>query len=428
MTATELKKKISSSVNKNWFKEKKHSFNFPYINLNIQIEGVNAIYEFTVQQIKGWETLETNLPSELENSKKYFVAIRDSIADFIESFSEEADYYLNQNWNRVTSQIDNIRKFPLVYNCPETEFLISIHNTIPNSYDGAFHFITGQIYTDSISDKDYFIGTQLAYEFTMKDHTEVSIRRDAEKRSISKIRNDFNEYLSKSESEVIEHFTKIDERYTEYVKKIDSLKEEKESIFSEWFETSKTDFEIFDTESKEKVINLEKAYQELLSLKKPAEYWALRANKLKKEGWTAIYWLIGLVVFACLSLYLLLWLTPKGMLLSFIKGQASAIKWSIIYVTFIAFLTYGVRALNKIAFSSFHLARDAEEREQLTFVYLALIKDGSIDDKDKNLIMQSLFSRADTGLLKEDSSPTMPIDLAGKLFGKYMTAITRVLR
>ena len=141
-------------------------------------------------------------------------------------------------------------------------------------------------------------------------------------------------------------------------------------------------------------------------------------RELKEEGWSAIYWLIGLILFACLSLYLLLWLTPEGMLLSFIKGQASAIKWSIIYVTFIAFLTYGIRALNKIAFSSFHLARDAEEREQLTFVYLALIKDGSVDEKDRSLIMQSLFSRADTGLLKEDSSPTMPNDIVGKLFNK----------
>ena len=31
-----------------------------------------------------------------------------------------------------------------------------------------------------------------------------------------------------------------------------------------------------------------------------------------------------------------------------------------------------------------------------------------MDKEDRLLIMQSLFSRADTGLLKEDSSPSMP--------------------
>ena len=82
-------------------------------------------------------------------------------------------------------------------------------------------------------------------------------------------------------------------------------------------------------------------------------------------------------------------------------------------MTFISFLAYGIRALHKVAFSSFHLSRDSEEREQLTYVYLALIKENAIDEKDKNLIMQSLFSRAETGLLKDDSGPTMPNDMGG---------------
>ncbi|MEN9370567.1 MAG: hypothetical protein RI952_1432 [Bacteroidota bacterium] len=107
------------------------------------------------------------------------------------------------------------------------------------------------------------------------------------------------------------------------------------------------------------------------------------------------------------------------MLLSFIKGDAQAIKWSIIYVTFISFLAFGIRALNKVAFSSFHLARDSEEREQLTYVYLSLKKDNAIEEKDRILILQSLFSRAETGLLKDESGPTMPSnDLTSKIFGK----------
>lgn len=92
----------------------------------------------------------------------------------------------------------------------------------------------------------------------------------------------------------------------------------------------------------------------------------------------------------------------------FSNDKSIAIRWSIIFVTFLSFLAFGIRALTKVTFSSFHLARDAEERERLTFVYLALIKDASIDKSDRQLIMQSLFSRADTGLLKDDSSPTMP--------------------
>jgi hypothetical protein len=69
-------------------------------------------------------------------------------------------------------------------------------------------------------------------------------------------------------------------------------------------------------------------------------------------------------------------------------------------------------------FSSYHLVRDAEERHTLTFFYLALLKDTEVKDEDRNLILQSLFSRVETGLLKDDSSPTMPSDAISKIFTK----------
>ena len=57
--------------------------------------------------------------------------------------------------------------------------------------------------------------------------------------------------------------------------------------------------------------------------------------------------------------------------------------------------------------SSLHLSRDAEERKQLAYVYLALRNDKVLKDDERQLVFQAIFSRADTGLFKEDSSPTM---------------------
>jgi len=85
-----------------------------------------------------------------------------------------------------------------------------------------------------------------------------------------------------------------------------------------------------------------------------------------------------------------------------------------IYITLVSFIAYGIRSFMKVMFSSFHLARDCEERHTLTYFYLSLLKDSKVDDKDRQLIMQSLFSRAETSLLKEDSSPTMPNDMTSK--------------
>jgi hypothetical protein len=79
-------------------------------------------------------------------------------------------------------------------------------------------------------------------------------------------------------------------------------------------------------------------------------------------------------------------------------------------------MAFAVRALTKYMFSSYHLARDAEERHTLTFFYLALLKDTDVKDEDRKLILQSLFSRVETGLLKDDSSPTMPSDTISRIF------------
>lgn len=414
MTTTELRKKIKETELPDWFNSVEVNISYPNINFEIQLKGLSSIHKFLTQQINGWKK-EENLPNEFEQSKRHFVNRRNGIDNFLNSYhSQTNEANLNSYWINEANQLRSNSNF-FIYDSPQTEFLLKIYKEKPNSFQGAYHFIIGSLRTNN---KKEFIGSLLAYEFETKDFTELLNRRNKEKSSISKLRNDFREQLNESETQLTEHLTNSSNEYKDYVSKINEFKESKESLFNEWFETSKNDFSDFDSNSKTKISDLEKTYEELLRLKKPAEYWKSRASTLKSEGWKAIYWLIGLVVFACITLYLLLWLTPEGMLLSFVKGNAQAIKWSIIYVTFISFLAFGIRALNKVAFSSFHLARDAEEREQLTYVYLALIKDKAVNEKDKNLIMQSLFSRADTGLLKDDSGPTMPNDFTGKILGR----------
>ena len=68
---------------------------------------------------------------------------------------------------------------------------------------------------------------------------------------------------------------------------------------------------------------------------------------------------------------------------------------------------YVLRITIKLAMSSFHLSRDAKEREQLAYFYLSLKKDAAISDTERAIVINALFSRSDTGLLKGDSSPSM---------------------
>lgn len=437
MTTTEIRKIIAECADPKWFNSIEVTINFSKVGVSLTLKGFSAIHKFLNQQIKGWEQYD-DIPSELNTSKQHFINLNNIIEQFINSYKGHLEPQLNNGWRNVQSQLQSDGS-QLTYDSPQTEFLVGLKKEFPNYVSGAYHYIIGSY---NFNTRDNFTGGLLAYEFELKDHTHLTERRGKEKASINKIRNDLREQLNESETQLTEHLTNANEVYKVYIEKIDEFKAEKEALFEDWFEGNeenevigvKEEFNSFKQDKevifnqwfegtedilgvKKKVSDLEHTYEELLRLKKPAEYWKTRATILKSEGWKSIYWLIGLVAFACVTLYLLLWLTPEGMLLSFVKGSAQAIKWSVVYVTFISFLAYGIRALNKIAFSSFHLARDAEEREQLTYVYLALIKDNAVDEKDKNLIMQSLFSRADTGLLKDDSAPTMPNDFAGKMFG-----------
>jgi hypothetical protein len=62
--------------------------------------------------------------------------------------------------------------------------------------------------------------------------------------------------------------------------------------------------------------------------------------------------------------------------------------------------------------SSLHLSRDAKEREQLTYFYLALIQENAVTDAERELVLRSLFSRSNTGLVKGDDAPEIPPGVA----------------
>lgn len=414
MTTKEIRNKIIESKLPTVFNDLIVNINYPHIELALELKGLSTIHDFFTKQIEGWQK-HGNLPNEFQQSLTHFSQQNNLIEQFLENCkNHEEEGLIKNQWNNILNQLCSNNNY-FTFNSPISEFLLEIHINNPEYFSGAYSFITNQ---NRPVNKQELFGFLLAYEFESKGNSDLANRINLEKKSIKQLRTDFQNQINQTETQLTEHLTKSSNNYREYVALIDAFKLDKEKLFNDWFDASQKSFINFDVESQTKISELEKTYEEKLRLEKPAEYWSKRAEKLKAEGWKAVYWLIGLVGFACITLYLLLWLTPEGMLLSFIKGDAQAIKWSIIYVTFISFLAFGIRALNKVAFSSFHLARDSEEREQLTYVYLSLKKDSAIEEKDRILILQSLFSRAETGLLKDESGPTMPSnDLTSKILG-----------
>ena len=449
MTNAEFKKKIAEATEQEWYKTISVDFCF---RLNPRkIIGLTAIYEFVNMQIDGWSKY-SDLPNELNKNKDNFTNIKTAILSFVNTCSEHTaqtlDLYWSgaTNWNRTTNATNAtnatnvinvintcINDNLLPYEIPEIGFLVNVYENTPNYFFGAYDFIVNKS-SHRLNTSDNFYGAILAYEFTLKDTTEISNRRNAEKKSISQIRNDFQKYLSESEQQITTHLSNANTKFAEYVEKINELKDEKEKLFLDWFENTKNElwqkwFEqttnnLVDLENdyKEKKEELEKIYHEKLKLEAPAKYWDERATKLKNQGWVCLGIIVVLIIFGCWFFSDIL-LNPYNVIFTglFDNDKATAIKGTLIYITLISFWVYCIRTLSKVMFSSFHLARDCDERHTLTYFYLSLLKDASVDNDDRKLIMQSLFSRADTGLLKEDSSPAMPNDIVSKIIGSRLT-------
>lgn len=419
MTNSELKQKITESSEIDWFKNVKTTINFNYVNFSSTFLGVSAVYEYINQQIAGWEKIEGKLPNEIAQSKVYFNNIKSQIIQFVNSYNKQSSNNLNSYWSNVVSYIERIHEKPLPYNLPQTEFLIKVYRELPNNFQGAYNYLlnTNNI---NLNSRDNLFGAILAYEYTFKDKTEISERRKSEQSSISKIRNDFQKYLTDSETQLIGHLNESNKKFNEYVTQIDDLKQNKNQLFDEWFENTKNEqWQKWYTEKINKLQKLEETYETKLKLEKPARYWEVKSRKHYLQGNKAKNLLIGLIIFSGIFLGAILLISPDWIFFNVFKGNSAAlIRWSILFLSLISLVVFGVRIVSRIMLSSYHLARDAEERHTLTFFYLALLKDSEIKDDERKLIIQSLFSRSETGLLKEDSSPTMPNDMLAKLINR----------
>ena len=141
----------------------------------------------------------------------------------------------------------------------------------------------------------------------------------------------------------------------------------------------------------------------------PVKHWKERAERYKKEGRTWLKWLLAVAGVTVAILLLLLYKPPESFSLGILNGEPLAVKSIVLVGAALSLCAYLTKTFTKLTFSSFHLSRDAQEREQLTMVYLALVHEqGEANPEERKLILQSLFSRSDTGLLSKDSSPSMP--------------------
>ena len=336
MNTTEFRKLVAQTKNIDWFKSVDFNLNFPTTNSQYNFKGFGNLYKFWYSQVRGWEKLGDNIPNEFVNIKRHFTTYQNRIIQFVQDNSEqENSNNLDNGFRSLKSPIENPNPALMTFDSPEVQFLLEVFRNERSSYQAAYEFLTGTL-NQSYSRKENLNGYLLAYEFTNKDKSEIIARRDKEKSSLTRLKNEVEEYHSELENQLTEQLKNSKEKYEEYSTNLDEFKKEKEKSYSDWFINTKGEFEIFENESNQKVSDLENTYNTKLKLSEPAKYWSERGESLKKQGWIALSILVVLVLIVSWTLYELLWKTPEQIYSSFFEGDKSAaIRWSIIYITFI---------------------------------------------------------------------------------------------
>ena len=410
MTNSEFRKLVAESANAERCKNLTMDFYYATQPGYERKTGLTTIYEYVKRERNAWKRVHDDLPKLLARSFDHFDSILNKIENVATNHLNRDDRTIDNQWSPIVTESKN-KKDLYSANSAEAHFLIQLHKKYPNAVGGAHSFFmtrgNQQMNLSSVK-HDTFIGYILAYEHELQDETEIQQRRNNEKISLGRIRSDFEKYLEEAGNHVQEITKDTLDNFREHLQKVDDLEKKKEELFDQWFGNSQNEYQDFYSKMVSDADEMKELFRDGLRFAGPVKHWRRRALKMKKDGAFWIRWLVGSSVVVALSLFSLLIFIPEGMTRSLFAGEPVAIKWAILYVTFISFMVYAVRTFAKLTFSSYHLARDAEEREQLTHVYLALKKDGNVEEKDRILVLQSLFSRAETGLLKDDSSPTLP--------------------
>ena len=170
---------------------------------------------------------------------------------------------------------------------------------------------------------------------------------------------------------------------------------------------SKSEYQTFLQESRTSIEQLKKTYSDELKLKDPAEFMKEESEKYKKSARNWSIATVVLTIVLLLLLYLILdpeiTFTKKLITINFFSNQMPVYS-SVIIFSMVGLVIYIIRLFIKMAVSSKHLSEEYYQKYSLTYFYLSLLFEGKLEQRQADVILATLFTKADTGLLKNDTS------------------------
>jgi hypothetical protein len=393
------------------------------VNEERNFSSLKSLFDFLQNEYDYWNTVLANFKNNIvviEAIRNYFGQIIPLISTYYQN--EKAwneDEKNRQKENIIAKAIINVTNV-VFSNTPIANALLEVAE-MGNSQAKAFwdYLIPGDNGIISGHAKSVYEGSFRAYEFRRQGEGELFRRRESEKRALSDMRkkladkNDqliteveifqknINEWKEKTETELIEDHKHYKAEHNKFLTEAAIKLDEKYSADDNRRQ------EFFDKANKE-LITLKSLYEEQLMLKPAAQYWKTRAQRLRKAGlsWGFILCVVTVGSGYEFSKLFEQWLSSGQVSIE----RFSAQHWQgiVLLGAVLSLAAFLIRTFAKLTFSAFHLQRDAEEREQLTYLYLALSEGKDVDNDSRKVVLQSLFSRADSGLLVGEHGPTMP--------------------
>lgn len=272
------------------------------------------------------------------------------------------------------SSVNEFREYCLLtvcvlgYPCPQVNFYLHVFNLSLEAARIAKHFACPEDLSERVEE----------YKKRLEDLTNSA---DAQQKDYQSRMTKFDTDAEAFKQKRCEELAKEESEYTERLNKAD-----------------------------ERIAALEEAYSKKLQLEGPAQYWDKLAKSYLKRGWVLLFLTFALGIVMIRFLLNILLDIDAIPLFNQTELSLKTIRGSLILIVMTSIAGYLIHLFTKLSISSFHLSRDYRERFQLTNVFLALLRDGDVkcDDQVKQIVMQALFSRSDTGLLKGEHSFKMP--------------------
>lgn len=385
----------------------------------------NEAIVFLDNEIKFWESKS----SEAGREKHSYYNSRNKLTpllDGIKTLSSQKGPQVNTSLSNYVRQFHNGNNW-LFSKHPFTESFTECHKKLDKNGATAFLSIALQSNSSiSVNNANGFTGAMLGFEY-LERTTPVLSQREGLITDLSRVNSEFLNN-SKNLFEATNSFRGDILKWKEQqINEIEKWREENEKKWTSLFsnveiesndsrKVLKDDISKMNEICDKEITRLNMHYEETIRLKKPAEYWEKSAKNQRTQSFVLFIGLSALILVGIAGIYQLFsqWLDAKELALKLDTVQGIAL-----FATGVSAYAFLISILSKMLLSSMHLMRDSEEREQLTYLYLSLINETELDEKSREIILQALFSRVDTGLLRGDSSPTMPsVNELSKIFNK----------